>query len=67
MWADTYDFAQRVEYLGIGKWGSPTTAPRYRAEELSDALTQVITGRSARKFQLRSKELAKQRFQLEEG
>ncbi|KAK2778428.1 udp-glucoronosyl and udp-glucosyl transferase family protein [Colletotrichum kahawae] len=67
VWADTYDFAQRVEYLGIGKWGSPTTAPRYRAQELRDALTQVITGRSAVRFQLRSKELAKQRLQLGEG
>ncbi|KAF3804242.1 Glycosyltransferase sdnJ [Colletotrichum gloeosporioides] len=67
VWADTYDFAQRAEYLGIGKWVSPNTAPRYRAKELGDALTQVVIGHNARKVQLKSNELAKQRLQLGEG
>ena len=42
VWIDTYDFATRVEYLGIGVWGSRKAAPRVEAEELGTALLKVI-------------------------
>lgn len=42
VWIDTYDFALRVEYLGIGAWGSHTAAPRVDALELSKTFIKVI-------------------------
>ncbi|KAI9641699.1 hypothetical protein NHQ30_009555 [Ciborinia camelliae] len=42
MWIDLYDFAVRVEYLGVGLWGSRKAAPNWTARELSSALLQVV-------------------------
>jgi hypothetical protein len=42
VWIDTYDFSTRVEFLGIGVWGSRTAAPRVEASELARALVKVI-------------------------
>ncbi|KAF9876993.1 hypothetical protein CkaCkLH20_05259 [Colletotrichum karsti] len=67
VWADTYDYAQRAEYLGIGKWGSKTSAPRYGAQELGSALHQVLMGPSASRMQVRARLLAKLRAQKGEG
>jgi UDP:flavonoid glycosyltransferase YjiC (YdhE family) len=41
-WLDTLEFANRVEYLGIGVYGSRTAAPRVDAWELSRALIKVL-------------------------
>ncbi|KAH7108985.1 hypothetical protein B0J13DRAFT_320538 [Dactylonectria estremocensis] len=57
-WADCYDFANRAELLGIGRWGNKEAKPRWQKDELCEALTQVVLGPLAEKIQLRSKELA---------
>lgn len=43
-WLDTFEFANRVEYLGIGIYGSRSSAPRVEAGELSRALMRVLSG-----------------------
>ncbi|KAK5999175.1 Glycosyltransferase buaB [Cladobotryum mycophilum] len=47
LWADTYDFARRSEMLGVGIWGSKTSAPGYDAKELGQALIDVVEGETA--------------------
>ncbi|KAF4591727.1 glycosyltransferase family 1 [Ophiocordyceps camponoti-floridani] len=42
-WTDTYDYAERVELLGIGRLGNRSTMPRWTATELAEALTDVLT------------------------
>ncbi|KAI4847747.1 UDP-glucoronosyl and UDP-glucosyl transferase family protein [Aureobasidium sp. EXF-8845] len=44
VWIDTYDFAIRVEYLGIGVWGNRTAAPYAEGLELGRALIEVVDG-----------------------
>ncbi|KAK1775966.1 hypothetical protein QBC45DRAFT_453586 [Copromyces sp. CBS 386.78] len=58
-WMDCYDFARRVEILGIGRWGnrlssdsSQSSNKLCNAKELADVLIDVIIGE-------RAKELAK--------
>lgn len=41
-WFDCYDFAARVEYLGIGVWANRTAAPRVAGAELGRALLTVV-------------------------
>jgi hypothetical protein len=58
-WLDTLEFANRVEYLGIGVYGSRTAAPRVDAWELSRALMRVLgDGDEAVKMNQKAKELA---------
>ncbi|KID72720.1 Glycosyltransferase sdnJ [Metarhizium brunneum] len=47
VWFDTYDFARRVEYFGIGKIGNYHNAPRCSESELSPMLKQVVLGKRA--------------------
>ncbi|CBF70018.1 glycosyltransferase family 1 protein [Aspergillus nidulans FGSC A4] len=42
VWFDTYDFAARVEYLGVGVWGSKMSAPAINGPELGKALLCVL-------------------------
>ncbi|KAL0570196.1 hypothetical protein V5O48_011770 [Marasmius crinis-equi] len=42
VWYDTYDFASRVEYLGVGVYGSKTCAPNVASEEFGTALMRVV-------------------------
>ena len=61
-WHDTYEFAVRVEYLGIGIYGSrkSTTAPRANGAELGEALlTVVVDSEKSRTMKAKAKELAK--------
>ncbi|KAL0938507.1 2-hydroxyacylsphingosine 1-beta-galactosyltransferase [Colletotrichum truncatum] len=58
VWFDTYDFAQRVEYLGIGKLGSAKHAPKCAAKELGPILKQVVLGASAERFRKKAADLA---------
>lgn len=44
MWADLYDYATRVEYLGIGVFGSPKSAPNWTAEEVGNAFSRILDG-----------------------
>lgn len=58
-WLDTFDFANRVEYLGIGVYGSRKSSPRVESKELSTALMRVMgDGDEAERMKARAKELA---------
>jgi UDP:flavonoid glycosyltransferase YjiC (YdhE family) len=54
-WYDTYRFARRVEWLGIGAYGNPSVAPHVAAGEFSQALMKVVGNES---MLARSRELA---------
>lgn len=41
-WADTFDFAERVEYLGIGLFGNRRASPNIDPEEFGHALLTVV-------------------------
>ena len=41
MWADTYDYANLVEWLGIGAWANRETAPFVTGKELGEKLVRV--------------------------
>lgn len=45
VWADTYDYANRAELLGIGRWGNINACPRWSVSELSPILEDVILQR----------------------
>ena len=47
MWLDTYDFAVRVEWLGIGVYGNRSVAPEVDSHELAKAITSVISQRES--------------------
>lgn len=56
---DTFDFANRTEYLGIGVYGSRNYSPRVEAVELSRALMRVMgDGKEAAAIRMKAKELA---------
>ncbi|KAJ4865374.1 UDP-glucoronosyl and UDP-glucosyl transferase domain-containing protein [Trichoderma breve] len=48
VWGLCYDYAQRVERLGVGRCGNPTSKPRWTAEELSRELLNVLVGDEAK-------------------
>lgn len=58
VWGDTYDFAKRVEWLGIGKFGSWNNAPQCSARELGPILEQVVLSSQAAKMKEKAIELA---------
>ncbi|KAH8645719.1 glycosyltransferase family 1 protein [Xylariales sp. PMI_506] len=58
-WIDTYDFAYRVEYLGIGVWGSHKAAPKWSADELGQALVEAVVSEKAAEMKARVVELSK--------
>ena len=58
VWYDTYDYAQRAEFLNIGIFGSKTSAPGVHAEEFGRALVLVTgDGEEAAKFRTSAKHL----------
>lgn len=58
-WLDTFEFANRVEYLGIGIYGSRASAPRVEAGELSRALMRVLdAGDEASRMKWKATQLA---------
>jgi UDP:flavonoid glycosyltransferase YjiC (YdhE family) len=54
-WADLYDYAARVEYLGVGVWANKLAAPDWTAAELSAAFMAVLDDHSPRAKSLRTK------------
>ena len=58
VWIDTFDFADRVEWLGVGLWGSRKSAPKATADELAAALTGVVGGPESEGMRQRAKALA---------
>ena len=58
-WLDTFDFANRVEWLGIGVYGSRGAAPGVQAGELSRALMRVLgDGKEGAMMKVKARELA---------
>ncbi len=58
VWYDTYGFANRAEWLGIGLWGSRKAAPGAEAAEFADALGTVVgDGGEGKRIFERSREL----------
>lgn len=58
MWIDTYDFAIRVEYLGIGVWGNRVAAPYVEGPELGKALLQVVGGDDSAAMLAKARQIA---------
>ncbi|OBT64999.1 hypothetical protein VE03_05701 [Pseudogymnoascus sp. 23342-1-I1] len=58
MWVDLYDFATRVEYLGIGLWPNKKSAPYWNATELGAAMVEIVEdGEVSREMRRKTKEL----------
>lgn len=58
IWCDTYDFANRVEYLGVGIWANKTVAPHVEADEFSQAVMTVLDeGENGKRRRVRAREL----------
>ncbi|KAL7956363.1 glycosyltransferase family 1 protein [Trichoderma compactum] len=47
VWGVNYDYAQRVERLGVGRCGNRTPQPHWNAEEVSRELLHVLVGDDA--------------------
>ncbi|KAF5856863.1 hypothetical protein ETB97_006650 [Aspergillus alliaceus] len=60
LWFDTYDFAWRAEWLGIGVWGSRKTAPAVNGPELGRALIRVLVSAHSAAMKDRAKNIASQ-------
>ncbi|KAI3542384.1 hypothetical protein CABS01_15216 [Colletotrichum abscissum] len=43
-WLDLYNYAARVEQVGIGIWGNRKSAPGFSLDELSEALLRLVDG-----------------------
>jgi UDP:flavonoid glycosyltransferase YjiC (YdhE family) len=41
-WYDTYDFANKAEYLGIGVYASRSVAPNVEAQEFSEGVKLAL-------------------------
>ncbi|KAM0265368.1 hypothetical protein ACHAQJ_000209 [Trichoderma viride] len=48
-WTGCYDYAQRVEYLGIGRWGTRTAKAKstWSAQDLSEKILEVLVGEAS--------------------
>ncbi|KAJ4011013.1 hypothetical protein NW752_007449 [Fusarium irregulare] len=57
-WTDCYDFANRVELLGIGRWGNKKAKPRWTEDELSEAILATLFGPESVEIQKTAKEVA---------
>ncbi len=57
-WSDCYDFANRVELLGVGIWANKTAKPSWERTELASCLEEVLFGPRAEQIKERAIELA---------
>ena len=60
IWFDTYDFAHRIEYLGVGIWGNRQNAPTVHGDELGDALKRVLNSSHAQTIKQKARKIASQ-------
>ncbi|OAA48784.1 3-hydroxyacid dehydrogenase/reductase [Cordyceps fumosorosea ARSEF 2679] len=58
VWFDTYDFARRVEYLGVGRIGNRSNAPKCCKDELGPILKQVVLDDAGCEIQAKARKLA---------
>ncbi|OJJ51180.1 hypothetical protein ASPZODRAFT_55950 [Penicilliopsis zonata CBS 506.65] len=59
VWLDTYDFANRVEYHGIGVWGSKNSAPKPDGKELGEAFRRVLASEESEMMRTKAQALQK--------
>lgn len=57
-WADCYDWAARIEYLGIGRWGNRKANPDWTTRELGKELIAVVCGPEAAGMKEKARALA---------
>lgn len=57
-WTDCYDYAQRVEMLGVGRLGNRKAKPGWASQELSGELTNVLFGEQSDTMKLKARDLA---------
>ncbi|MCJ1249913.1 hypothetical protein MMC30_007139 [Trapelia coarctata] len=58
VWFDTYDFAAKSEFLGVGFYGNKSSAPHIAAEEFAEKLGAIIGEREpAVRMRRRAREL----------
>ncbi|KAF5974691.1 UDP-glycosyltransferase 84B2 [Fusarium coicis] len=57
-WTDCYDFANRVELLGIGRWADKEAKPRWKQDELANALLEILFGPESAGMRMRAEEVA---------
>ncbi|KAF5235633.1 hypothetical protein FANTH_11652 [Fusarium anthophilum] len=57
-WTDCYDFANRVELLGIGRWANKEAKPRWQENELTEALLEILFGPESAGMRKRAEEVA---------
>ncbi|KAK2473807.1 hypothetical protein H9L39_13767 [Fusarium oxysporum f. sp. albedinis] len=55
-WTDCYDFANRVELLGIGLWANKEAKPRRQEDELAEALLEILFGPESAGMRKRAEE-----------
>ncbi|TDZ14076.1 Glycosyltransferase sdnJ [Colletotrichum orbiculare MAFF 240422] len=58
-WVDCFDFAQRAEILGVGKWANRKSLPFWEHNELSAALETVLLGPESEQIRQKAQELRK--------
>ena len=57
-WSDCYDFGNRVEMLGIGRWANKEAKPRWEQWELANGINEVLFGPKAGQMRKRAAALA---------
>ncbi|KAK3386193.1 hypothetical protein B0H63DRAFT_544825 [Podospora didyma] len=57
-WIDCYLYAERVEYLGMGRVGNRKAKPLWTAEELATAILDVLFGKDSEAIRQKARELA---------
>ncbi|KAK6062353.1 UDP-glucoronosyl and UDP-glucosyl transferase [Seiridium cupressi] len=58
LWQDIFEFARRVEHLGIDRAGAQKSKDWFDAEELGSRLREVILEPRAEEFQMKARHLA---------
>ncbi|KAI1102904.1 glycosyltransferase family 1 protein [Jackrogersella minutella] len=68
VWIDTYDFATRVEMMGVGVRGNDKAAPYVKADEFAAALERVVGGSDeAKRYRDTAKKIAEEAGHVDGG
>ena len=57
LWVDLYNFAQMVEYLGVGIWPGKDTAPDWDPETLGEGFLQSLQGNTSVSIRNKAEEI----------
>ncbi|ESZ94616.1 glycosyltransferase family 1 protein [Sclerotinia borealis F-4128] len=61
-WFDTYDYTEKMEFFGVGIWGSKTSAPGVDGEEFGKALIRVTEDSSIKEKAKEIGELIRKKY-----